>query len=353
MNNNKQNPAVASGFKFESPDASSKIYRRILTGDRPTGPLHLGHYCGSLENRVALQDKYDTFILIADIQALTTNFDHPELLKQNIFQVALDYLAVGIAPEKSTIIIQSMIPEIAELTIFFSMFISINALKHNPTIKAESKEKGYKELNYGFLGYPVSQTADITIFKADLVPVGIDQLPHIELSRKIVRRFNELYGSTLIEPQALLSEFPKLIGLDGNLKMSKSYGNAIFLSDDFDTIKSKIRTALTDKSRIHTSDPGHPDICTIFSYHKTFSNDDLTKNTENDCINGSIGCVQCKNNLFESIKNILVPMNEKRQYYKERPSEIWDILLTGTNKAKKIAGETLKEVKNNMKINYF
>ncbi len=353
MDNTKRNSAVASEFKLENTQtASGKSYARILTGDRPTGPLHLGHFCGSLKNRVALQNIYDTFILIADVQALTTNFDHPELLKQNIFNVALDYLAVGIMPEKSTIIIQSMINEIAELTIFFSMFVSINALKHNPTIKTEAKERGYKELNYGFLGYPISQTADISIFKADLVPVGIDQLPHIEFSRKIVRRFNELYGGALIEPEALLSEFPKLIGLDGNLKMSKSYGNAIFLSDDFDTIKSKIRTALTDKSRIHPSDPGHPDICTIFSYHKTFSESSLTKNIEHDCIAGSIGCVQCKNNLHESIKNILIPMNEKRQYYKERASEVWDILFAGTNKAKKIASETLKEIKENMKIDY-
>jgi tryptophanyl-tRNA synthetase len=327
-------------------------YKRILTGDRPTGPLHLGHYCGSLKNRVALQDKYETFILVADIQALTTNFDHPEILKDNIFKVVLDYLSVGISPEKSTIIIQSMIPEIAELTIIFSMFISINALKHNPTIKTEAKERGYKELNYGFLGYPISQTADITVFKADIVPVGIDQLPHIELARKIARRFNELYGKTLVEPEALLSEFPKLLGLDGNLKMSKSYGNAIYLSDEYETIKSKIKTALTDKSRIHPTDLGHPEICTIFSYHKTFSNSELIKNTEYECRNGKIGCVQCKNNLFGTIKTIIEPMNEKRQYYKDHKSEVWDIIFTGTKKAKKIAEETLIEVKSNMKLNY-
>ena len=339
-----ENAAVADESKYK--------YKRILTGDRPTGPLHLGHYAGSLKNRVRLQAQYETFILIADIQALTTNFEHPEKLRENIFLVALDYLSAGIDPKISTIAIQSMIPEIAELTTFFSMLISINPLKHNPTIKTEAKERGYKELTYGFLGYPVSQTADIAIFKADLVPVGIDQLPHIELARKIIRKFNELYCGKLIEPYALIDKFPKLVGLDGNLKMSKSYGNAINLSDDFDLIKTKIKSALTDKNRIHPTDKGNPEICTIYSYHKAFSNDTLINETEYNCKNGKIGCVKCKENLFEVIKALLEPMNERRAYYLKNKDEIWDILFAGTKKAEIAASETIKEVKESMKILY-
>ena len=339
-----ENAAVADESKYK--------YKRILTGDRPTGPLHLGHYAGSLRNRVRLQAQYETFILIADIQALTTNFEHPEKLRENIFLVALDYLSAGIDPKISTIAIQSMIPEISELTTFFSMLISVNPLRHNPTIKTEAKERGYKELTYGFLGYPVSQTADIAIFKADLVPVGIDQLPHIELARKIIRKFNELYCGKLIEPYALIDKFPKLVGLDGNLKMSKSYGNAINLSDDFGLIKTKIKSALTDKNRIHPTDKGNPEICTIYSYHKAFSNDTLIKETEYDCKNGKIGCVKCKENLFEVIKALLEPMNERRAYYLKNKDEIWDILFAGTKKAEITASETIKEVKESMKILY-
>ena len=339
-----ENAAVADESKYK--------YKRILTGDRPTGPLHLGHYAGSLRNSVRLQAQYETFILIADIQALTTNFEHPEKLRENIFLVALDYLSAGIDPKISTIAIQSMIPEISELTTFFSMLISVNPLRHNPTIKTEAKERGYKELTYGFLGYPVSQTADIAIFKADLVPVGIDQLPHIELARKIIRKFNELYCGKLIEPYALIDKFPKLVGLDGNLKMSKSYGNAINLSDDFGLIKTKIKSALTDKNRIHPTDKGNPEICTIYSYHKAFSNDTLIKETEYDCKNGKIGCVKCKENLFEVIKTLLEPMNERRAYYLKNKDEIWDILFAGTKKAEITASETIKEVKESMKILY-
>ena len=339
-----ENAAVADESKYK--------YKRILTGDRPTGPLHLGHYAGSLKNRVRLQAQYETFILIADIQALTTNFEHPEKLRENIFLVALDYLSAGIDPKISTIAIQSMIPEISELTTFFSMLISVNPLRHNPTIKTEAKERGYKELTYGFLGYPVSQTADIAIFKADLVPVGIDQLPHIELARKIIRKFNELYCGKLIEPYALIDKFPKLVGLDGNLKMSKSYGNAINLSDDFELIKTKIKSALTDKNRIHPTDKGNPEICTIYSYHKAFSTDTLIKETEYNCKNGKIGCVKCKDNLFEVIKALLEPMNERRAYYLKNKDEIWDILFAGTKKAKITASEIIKEVKESMKILY-
>ncbi len=214
--------------------------KRILTGDRPTGKLHLGHYVGSLQNRVALQDKYETFIIIADVQALTTNFDRPEKLKENVINVALDNLSVGLDPNIATLFVQSMIPEIAELTIFYSMFVTVNSLRHNPTIKTEMQQYGYDDMMYGFLGYPVSQTADITFCKADLVPVGEDQLPHMELSRKIVRRFNELYKPVLVEPEALVSRVSRLVGLDGNSKMGKSLNNGIYLSDDAETVRQKI-----------------------------------------------------------------------------------------------------------------
>ncbi len=344
MDSKTDNTTIADESKFK--------YKRILTGDRPTGPLHLGHYAGSLRNRIKLQNKYETFILIADIQALTTNFEHPEDLRENIFLVALDYLSCGINPDLSTIVIQSMLPEISELTTFFSMLVSINPLKHNPTIKTEVKERGYKELTYGFLGYPVSQTADIAIFKADLVPVGIDQLPHIELARKIIRKFNDLYNGKLVEPFAMIDKFPKLVGLDGKLKMSKSYGNAINLSDNADLLKSKIRSALTDKNRIHPTDKGNPKVCTVYSYHEAFSDEALVKETKYNCEKGKIGCVQCKENLLIVLKRILEPMNERRSYYLNNKDEIWDILLTGTGKAKIISTEIIKEVRESMKISY-
>lgn len=210
--------------------------KRILTGDRPTSRLHIGHYVGSLENRVKLQDEFEQFVIIADVQALTTHFERPEILKQNVFDLCIDYLSVGIDPEKSHIFIQSMVPQIAELTVFYSMFVMVNALKHNPTIKTEAAQYGFADLSYGFLGYPVSQAADITFCNADLVPVGEDQLPVVEVTRKIVRRFNSLYKPVLKEPDTLLGSCPRLVGLDGNAKMSKSMGNAIFLSDGEETI---------------------------------------------------------------------------------------------------------------------
>lgn len=205
--------------------------KRILTGDRTTGKLHLGHYVGSLQNRVKLQDEYESFILLADIQALTTHFENPELLEHSIYEVAMDNLSVGLDPNKITMVQQSRIPSIGELTVFYSMLVSVNSLRHNPTIKTEAANYGYNDMTYGFLGYPVSQSADITFCKANLVPVGEDQKPHMEMTRKIVRRFNELYGETLVEPDTMLSDCPRLMGLDGNAKMGKSLGNAIYLSD--------------------------------------------------------------------------------------------------------------------------
>lgn len=328
---------------------------RILTGDRPTGKLHLGHYAGSLANRVQLQYEYDTFLIIADVQALTTNFENPENLAQDVHQVALDYLAAGIDPKETTIFVQSLVPEIAELTIFYSMLTTVNVLRHNPTIKTEAAQRGYKDLTYGFLGYPVSQTADITFCKANLVPVGEDQIPHMEYTRKLVRRFNSLYcpdKPVLVEPEALLSRVPRLVGLDGNAKMSKSLGNAIHLSDSPADIADRVKNAVTDPSRIRKTDPGHPDICTIYSYHKAF-NLDLEPEIRSNCEAGQIGCVECKKRLAACLTNLLDPMQERRSYYLSHPDEVTDILIAGTKRARKEGSKTLAQVREAMSIDYF
>lgn len=326
--------------------------KRILTGDRPTGKLHLGHYVGSLQNRVALQKDYDTFIIIADVQALTTNFDKPEKLKTDVINVTLDNLSVGLDPNLATFFIQSLIPEIAELTTFYSMFVTVNSLRHNPTIKSEIQQYGYKDIMYGFLGYPISQAADITFCKADLVPVGDDQLPHIELSRKIVRRFNELYKPVLVEPEAMVSKISRLVGLDGNSKMGKSLNNGIYLSDDASTVKQKIRAAVTDPARIKITDKGNPEICTIFKYHKAFNESEVCNVTES-CKNATIGCMACKENLNNVINEILDPIRIKRAFYEQRPELVREILMTGTEKVRGVAKEVMKEIRDAMSIGYF
>lgn len=326
--------------------------KRILTGDRTTGKLHLGHYVGSLQNRVKLQDEYDTFIILADIQALTTHFEQPELINKGIYDVAIDNLSVGLDPNKVTIFLQSKISAIAELTVFYSMLVSVNSLRHNPTIKTEAKQYGYDDLSYGFLGYPVSQTADITFCNADLVPVGEDQIPHIELGRKIVRRFNDLYGNgrfIIKEPQALISDTPRLIGLDGNSKMGKSLGNAIYLSDTVEDVNKKVKSAVTDKNRISVKDKGNPEICTISKYHKAFNHEDYDNICEM-CKNASIGCVACKNDLSKKINQLLEPFREKRAYYEENINEVREIILTGSQKANIIGNETVDVVKKAMSI---
>jgi tryptophanyl-tRNA synthetase len=326
--------------------------KRILTGDRPTGKLHLGHYVGSLQNRVKLQQEYDTFLIIADVQALTTNFEEPEKLSADIRQVAKDYLAVGIDPEKTTILVQSLIPEIAELTVFYSMIVTVNQLRRNPTIKTESEQYGYKDMTYGFLGYPVSQAADITFCKAHLVPVGEDQLPHVEQTRRIVRKFNQLYKPVFPEPEALIGDFPRLVGLDGKSKMSKSLNNAIYLNDSVEDVESKINAAVTDPERIRIDDPGHPEVCTVFEYHQAFNKENVDE-IEKDCRAGDIGCVACKKCLTKSINNLLEPMRERRVEYENHPERIDEIILSGTRKARQIARETIGEVREAMKIDYF
>lgn len=326
--------------------------KRILTGDRPTGKLHLGHYVGSLANRVKLQEEYDSYIIIADVQALTTNFENPENLSRDTFQIAEDYLAAGLNPEISTIFVQSMIPEIHELTMYFSMFTTVNVLRHNPTVKSEAQQHGFSDMSYGFLGYPISQAADISIFKAHLVPVGEDQIPHLEFTRKIVRRFNDLYRPVLVEPEILVGEVPRLVGLDGKAKMSKSLNNAIYLSDDSSEIRKKVMEAVTDPARIHKNDLGHPEVCTVYEYHKVFNPMEVEQ-IEGECRRGEIGCVACKKRLARCLDALLEPMRARREKYSQNPELVKDILMEGTKKAQQVAKETMDEVRDAMGINYF
>ena len=330
--------------------------KRILTGDRPTGRLHIGHYFGSLQNRVKLQDEYESFIEIADVQALTDNFNNPEKVRKNVRQVMLDYLSVGIDPNKTTIFIQSMIPEIAELTVFYSNLVTIARLQRNPTVKteiAQKKELFGESVTYGFLGYPVSQAADITSVKGALIPVGEDQLPLIEQCREIVRKFNSIYGEVLVEPEAILSKNRRIKGLDGNEKMGKSLGNAIYLSDTDEEIQRKVMGALTDPNRIKKDDLGNPDMCMVAYYHNLFSGEDNTKNICEECRQGKRGCVACKKELIRNIIKELTPIRERRKYYEEHMDLVDKILLEGTERARKVAMETTKEIKKAMKLDYF
>ena len=332
--------------------------KRILTGDRPTGRLHIGHYFGSLKKRVELQNsgEYDPYILIADVQALTDNFNDPDKVRKNVREVMIDYLSAGIDPEKTTIYIQSMIPEVAELTVFYSNLVTIARLQRNPTVKTEIAQKRDlfgESVTYGFLGYPVSQAADITAFEGEVVPVGEDQLPLIEQCREIVRKFNSIYGEVLVEPEAVLSSGKRIKGLDGNDKMGKSLGNAIYLSDTPEEITKKVMSAVTDPNRIRKDDLGNPDVCMVAYYHNLFSSEDEVKTACEECKAGKRGCVACKRQLANNIIETLKPIREKREYYEQRPELVDELLLKGTKKAQETAKETMKKVKKAMKLDYF
>ena len=332
--------------------------KTILTGLRPTGNLHLGHYFGAGQNWVKLQDNYDFFLEIADVQALTDNFDNPEKVKKNINEITLDLLSIGINPEKVNLFIQSKIPEIAELTVYYSNLVTIARLQRNPTVKAEIAQKkelfgnNGESITYGFLGYPVSQAADITCFDGDLVPVGDDQLPLLEQCREIVRKFNSIYGETLKEPEQYLSKTTRIKGLDGNDKMGKSLGNAIYLVDDEKTINNKIMSAITDPDKIKKDDPANPDICMVYYYHKLVNNEENCNKICSECKKGSRGCVQCKKELIDKMNEFLKPIKEKRQYYEQNPELVKKILDTGTEKARIKAKEQINKVKKAMKIDY-
>ena len=333
--------------------------KRILTGDRPTGKLHIGHYFGSLKKRVELQDsgEYEQYILIADVQALTDNFNNPEKVRKNVREVVMDYLSVGIDPEKTTIYIQSMIPETAELTVFYSNLVTIARLQRNPTVKTEIAQKRDlfgESVTYGFLGYPVSQAADITAFEGELVPVGEDQAPLIEQCKEIVRKFNSIYGEGILkEPEIVLSEGKRIKGLDGNEKMGKSLGNAIYLSDSEEEIIKKVMSAVTDPNRIKKDDLGNPDVCMVAYYHKLFSSEEACSKACSECKAGARGCVACKRELANNIVEFLRPMREKRAYYEAHPEEVDKILKEGTERARKTAKETMKKVKKAMMLDYF
>ena len=332
--------------------------KTILTGLRPTGNLHLGHYFGASKTWRDVQDDYDFYLEIADVQALTDNFDNPEKVRTNVYEITKDLLAIGIDPEKVHFFIQSRIPEIAELTVFYSNLVTISRLQRNPTVKTEIAQKkelfgnNGESITYGFLGYPVSQAADITCFKGEVVPVGDDQLPLLEQCREIVRKFNNIYGETLIEPEPLLSNTPRIKGLDGNDKMGKSLGNAIYLVDDSETISKKIMGAVTDPSKIKKDDPANPDICMVYYYHKLVNNEENNKKICSECKKGERGCVACKKELIEAMNNFLEPIREKRKYYEDNPEVVEEILQKGTNEAKEKAEKTIKEVKKAMKIDY-
>lgn len=327
----------------------------VLTGDRPTGPLHLGHYVGSLANRLSLQEEYLQYVMIADVQALTDNFENPKKVHDNVIQVMLDYLAIGIDPAKTTIFIQSMIPELFELTIYFLNLVTVNRLRRNPTVKAELKQKGYEEhIPAGFLIYPVSQAADITFIKATLVPVGEDQLPMIEQTNELVRAFNRTYNcSVLKEVSALIPEVARLPGIDGKEKMSKSLGNAIFLSDDYATLKDKVMAMYTDPDHVRVSDPGKIEGNVVFTYLDVFDPDkEKVKELKQHYQKGGLGDVTVKKYLLEVLDAFLAPIRERRQIMQARKQEAMDILLEGTKEVQEKAKETMQEVKDVMYLTY-
>jgi tryptophanyl-tRNA synthetase len=328
--------------------------KRILTGDRPTGPLHLGHYVGSLANRVRLQDEYETYVLIADVQALTDNFEHPEKLEANIFEVALDYLAVGLDPEKVKIVVQSMVPELTELTIYFMNLVTVATLERNPTVKEEIKQRNFvKGVPVGFWSYPISQAADIAIFKADLVPVGEDQLPMIEQTREIVRRFNRLYGKVLIEPRAMLGAVARLPGTDGGAKMSKSVGNCIYLGDPSEVVRKRVMSMFTDPKRIHPTDPGTVEGNPVFTYHDVFNpNKAEIEDLKERYRKGTVGDVEVKQKLFEALEAFLAPIRQRRQELAANQQRVYEIIVEGTRKGRALAQATMAEVRHAMKIAY-
>lgn len=339
----------------------NKVEKKILlTGDRPTGKLHLGHYVGSLRGRVEMQNSglYDPYIFIADLQALTDNFNNPEKIRKSLIEVALDYLSVGIDPNKSTIFIQSQIPELAELTNYYMNLVTLGRLQRNPTIKTEMKDRGFeKSIPVGFLTYPISQAADITAFNAHVVPVGEDQLPILEQDREIVKSFNSLYGEVLRMPEPILPDSEvcrRLPGIDGSAKMSKSANNAIYLSDDSETVKKKVMSMYTDPNHIRVEDPGQVEGNTVFTYLDAFCKDkEKVEEMKAHYKQGGLGDVAIKKFLIQVLEEELAPIRERRKYYEERIDEVYDMLEEGCKKARAVAQETLKRVRRAIGIEYF
>ncbi len=315
---------------------------------RPTGKLHIGHLVGALENWVALQQEYDNFHLIADYHALTTNLDTNDLY-QNSIDMVIDWLAAGIDPHKSPIFRQSQIKQHTELHLIFSMLITTARLERNPTLKDQVRDLNMESVVYGHLGYPVLQSADILLYKGDVVPVGEDQVPHIEITREIARRFNSQWGEVFPEPEPKLTKFARLAGLDGGQKMSKSLGNTILLSDSPEEINKKMRTAVTDTQKVRKNDPGRPDICVVFSYHRKFNPSEVPE-IRSGCESGALGCVECKAKCSASIADSLAPFRERRAHYENNPVEVKFVLQDGESRAQRVAGETMEQVRSVMKI---
>lgn len=330
--------------------------RIILTGDRPTGPLHLGHYVGSLKNRVAFQEVHTQFVMIADAQALTDNAEHPEKVRENVLEVLLDYLAVGIDPKKTTILIQSMIPALFELTAYYLNLVTWNRLKHNPTVKAEIEQKKFGEgVPAGFMVYPVSQAADITAFKADLVPVGADQLPMIEQTNEIVRKFNTTYHtSVLVKTEGVVPKTgARLPGTDGGAKMGKSLGNAIFLSDTSDVVAKKVRSMYTDPNHLRVEDPGQVEGNPVFTYLDAFDPDtESLEEMKAHYARGGLGDSVVKKRLLEVLEALLTPIRTRRRECAKDPEMVMQILFQGTERANIVAEKTLKEVRTVMRLDY-
>jgi tryptophanyl-tRNA synthetase len=330
---------------------SSNSRKRVLSGMRSTGKLHLGNYVGALQNWVRMQDQYECFFFIADWHALTTDYADTSRVKQNSMDVMIDWLAAGLDPERCTMFIQSHVPQHAELHLLFSMITPLGWLERVPTYKEQRENITEKDLTtYGFLGYPVLQAADILMYKGDFVPVGEDQVPHVELTREIARRFNQFYGKVtpvFPEPQPLLTPTPKLPGTDGR-KMSKSYGNTIMLTDPEPVVRQKLKTMVTDPARVRRTDPGDPDKCPVGDLHKIFSSPETMAKVNIGCRSAGIGCIECKGWAADALVQVLQPMQERRKKYEENPRLAWDILEAGSASASKVADATMADVRASM-----
>jgi len=319
--------------------------RRILSGMRPTGPLHLGNLHGALLNWVDMQDDYDCFFFIADWHALTSDYEDPGRISGYIRELMIDWLSVGLTPEKSTLFVQSLVKEHAELFLLLSMITPVPWLERNPTYKDQIVQLDSKDLStFGFLGYPVLQAADIIIYKAHGVPVGVDQVPHVEITREIARRFNYLYGEVFPEPKEMLTATRKILGMDRR-KMSKSYHNAIFLKDGTDEIAAKVSRMITDPQRKRRSDPGDPGVCNVFEFHKIYTEPEKVAEIDPACRSAEIGCVECKQIMADRLANALAPIREKRRYYEARPELVEEIITAGSDCARDTARKTIEEVR--------
>lgn len=324
--------------------------KRILSGMRPTGKLHLGNLHGALLNWVNMQDDYDCFFFIADWHALTSDYENTGSINAYVREMMIDWVSAGLTPEKSTLFVQSLVPEHAELFLYLSMITPVPWLERNPTYKDQIVQIRNKDLStFGFLGYPVLQAADIIMYKANGVPVGIDQVPHVEITREIARRFNNFYGNVFPEPEVVLTKTSKILGLDRR-KMSKSYDNAIYLSDTEKEISTKVSQMITDPARKRKSDPGDPGICNVFEFHKIYSKKEEWEPIDDQCRNAEIGCVQCKKLMAKNLIEAMKPLQEKQNYYKSKPELVEDMIFSGSQKARTVAKETMDQVKSAMKI---